>query len=393
MGHLDLDIFGRAAKGMKKFRLIFLIVFFVSLSGCSKTQENKTEAVVHNIVLAVQNDSFDFLYSSANKFMSENSGVNIRIMELPGKSDETYRLLSSAFSSEDIALDMFVTEDVWISEFASIGYIRSIDDLVSLDIGAYPPQFSDILYRGGNLYAVPIELDTGIMYYRKDITDGSLGYKQLAGQTDIPYSVKTSDGEDMLCIVRECAAAEGSTEKGLELYKKLYNGSGGKTNDAIDDFRSRRIAYTRSWSKLNNNSCNRFGQLRSKVRVSVPADENGSLMTARLFGVAVRNGLDKEKEGCVSQFLNYLLQEQFQLDIVRELGTLPIQTKYYDMPVVFDYNEYNEKFVSYIGCLQFRPCKEDYMLCSQSAQEAVKAFLNGEIGSEEAARAVNKVMQ
>lgn len=54
------------------------------------------------------------------------------------------------------------------------------------------------------------------MYYRSDISDGSLGYKQLAAQSNIPYSVRKSDDEDMLCIVRERAALEGSIEEGLE---------------------------------------------------------------------------------------------------------------------------------------------------------------------------------
>lgn len=368
-----------------------LIVVAVLFCGCGK-EEKQQESVMQNIVFAVQNGCADFLRTASNQFMSENSGINIRIMELPGESGEVYRILSSALSGEDINLDMFVTEDIWLPEFVSRGYLRTIDDLVSLDKDAYPSQLSETLYYDGKLYAVPIELDSGILYYRRDISDGTFNYKQLAAQNDVPYSVRTPDGEDMLCIVRECAALEGSVVKGLELYKRLYDGSEGETNDSMDDFRSQRIAYTRAWSECNNNSCNRFEQLKSKVRVSVPADENGSIMTARIFGVAVRRNLESEKETIVSEFLNYFLSEQFQLSIARELGTLPIQTKYYDMPVVLDYNEYNESFANYINNLKFRTYRDDYMLCSRDAQEALNDYLTGKTGVEETAKAVEKIM-
>ena len=71
---------------------------------------------------------------------------------------------------------------------------------------------------------------------------------------------------------------------------------------------------------------------------------------------------------------------------------MPMQTAYYDMPAVLDDNEYNEIFASYIHNLKFRPYREDYMICSRDAQEAVNDYLNGNISAEEAADAVNRIM-
>ena len=66
---------------------IILLVFAVLLCSCGK-EEKQQESVVQTIVFAVQNGCADFLRTASNQFMSENNGVNIRIMELPGESGE-----------------------------------------------------------------------------------------------------------------------------------------------------------------------------------------------------------------------------------------------------------------------------------------------------------------
>lgn len=144
-----------------KWIYIPVVIVFL-LCGYEKSIDNKTgesDNEMQDIVFAVQNGCSDFLRIAADEFMSENTHVNTRIMELPGERSEVYQVLSSALAGEDVSLDVFVTEDVWLSEFVARGYVHNINNLVNFDKNAYPPQLSETLYYNDKLYAVPIELD------------------------------------------------------------------------------------------------------------------------------------------------------------------------------------------------------------------------------------------
>lgn len=105
-------------------------------------------------------------------FEKQNPGVRVIAEVGPQSSTQLHDLLTQKLRNRDTRLDVFVMDVVWPAEFASAGwalplnrYMTAVERAKFLDAPIAANH-----YRG-EIFAVPLFIDAGVLYYRKDLLD------------------------------------------------------------------------------------------------------------------------------------------------------------------------------------------------------------------------------
>jgi len=104
----------------------------------------------------------------------EQAHPSIRVVReiAPHSSTAYHDLLSQKLKNRDRSLDLYFMDVIWPSEFAAAGWVLPIDDRFSpserekflqatIQAGTYQ----------GHIYGVPSRIDSGMLYYRKDLLE------------------------------------------------------------------------------------------------------------------------------------------------------------------------------------------------------------------------------
>jgi multiple sugar transport system substrate-binding protein len=105
-------------------------------------------------------------------FEKENPGVKI-VREIgPQSSTQIHDLITQKLKNRDTEMDLFVMDVIWPGEFASAGWALPLDRFFPR---AEQEKFLEAPieanhYRG-EIFGVPIFIDAGLLYYRKDLLE------------------------------------------------------------------------------------------------------------------------------------------------------------------------------------------------------------------------------
>lgn len=105
-------------------------------------------------------------------FEKENPGVKI-VREIgPQSSTQIHDLITQKLKNRDTEMDLFVMDVIWPGEFASAGWALPLDRYFTR---AEQEKFLEApieanRYRG-EIFGVPIFIDAGLLYYRKDLLE------------------------------------------------------------------------------------------------------------------------------------------------------------------------------------------------------------------------------
>lgn len=371
---------------MKNLRIAYAVLLIVGLGllcGCGTGKEAEDGNRKIKIVFAVHRDDTGAIKSITEDFMRRYTDISVKTLTLSDQSTENHRILSSMMTGNEIPVDIMEVEDIWMREFTEQGYLRPVMSGVDWNPSEYPDRFSEFLKKNGECYGIPFELDTGMMYYQKESVYGKLDFAEILQNNNIKYFLNENDGEDRVCTVMECIRLSGDVSKGIKLYKDLYNAASNRSQSPAESFGGGDAAYMRGWSSFNNQLHMEMDSGRKNIRAAALSSNGKNYATARLYCLAVNAQMDKEKEEAAAKLLNFMLEENTQLEINKKKGTIPLKYKFYNNPVVLDYNEFNEELGSCLNNLNYRVLCSDYTQLSKEAQEELEGVLSG--GSDEAA--------
>ncbi len=97
---------------------------------------------------------------------TKETGIAVKILRQPTDSDLRRQGLVIPLKAKKAEPDVFTMDVAWIGQFAASGWLAEIEDSNAADF------FSGVIntadkYRG-KLIALPVNVDAGILYYRKD---------------------------------------------------------------------------------------------------------------------------------------------------------------------------------------------------------------------------------
>ena len=120
------------------------------------------------INVAVGSFATSSVYTAKEQFEADNPGITINVVEIPFGS--LYEKLCTSFATNTAAYDIAIYPSNWLSEFIQGNSVIALDEyLTEKDnwdtlIDAY----YDMQMYDGKCYAVPLDGDSIILYYRKD---------------------------------------------------------------------------------------------------------------------------------------------------------------------------------------------------------------------------------
>ena len=115
-------------------------------------------------------DTQGFLDRLIAEFEAQNPDLKIVRDVGPHSSTEFHDLLAQKFKNRDRGMDVFFMDVIWPAEFASAGWVLPLDRVFPRDAQKpfLPAAIRANTYAGA-IYGVPLFVDAGLLYYRKDL--------------------------------------------------------------------------------------------------------------------------------------------------------------------------------------------------------------------------------
>jgi multiple sugar transport system substrate-binding protein len=162
---------------IKPFLLLFMsliILPLLSLSGCEEKQE-RAETVIHFVTWKPNiPEAWEEIYRI---FAEEHPDIKVIKEVGPHSSTAFHDLLTQKLKNKSRDVDVFLMDVIWPPEFAAAGWAMPLDDVFT------PSEQKEFLegtilankYKG-RIYGIPLFIDSGVLYYRKDLLD-KYGFK------------------------------------------------------------------------------------------------------------------------------------------------------------------------------------------------------------------------
>ena len=191
--------------------MIFAVLIISLIIGCTKQEDNDRIKIYFITWKPNQPSVWEEIYTL---FEKEHPGIQVIREVGPHSSTAFHDLLTQKLKNRSADVDVFFMDVIWSPEFASAKWALSLDEYFPL---SEQQKFlnSPILASSYNdkIYGVPLFIDSGIFYYRKDLLK-RYGF-------NLPET-----WEEMLEQVKQIVAKEGSDGKiyGFSGQFKQYEG-------------------------------------------------------------------------------------------------------------------------------------------------------------------------
>ncbi len=153
---------------MKTKIILIFTALLISISGirCSKSEKEFT------IWIGGSPEEVDFWETLVSEFNKQTSS-NLKLVRQPTYTDQRRQGLIISLESKQPNPDLFLMDVVWINQFIKSNWLEPLDNYVSkndFDTNVFFPKVLNSVDRyKNNLYALPVFLDVGLLYYRKDL--------------------------------------------------------------------------------------------------------------------------------------------------------------------------------------------------------------------------------
>ena len=155
-------------RGSVRNCLIVALGIFVLLIGCRQSvEENRLTFAVGGAP-----SELDYWEVLLDQFRQE-SGVEVGIIRQPTDTDLRRQNLVVALQAGKSDPDVFLMDVAWLAQFAASGWLEPLGPYLKPPCPTREDFFSRILRladsQDGNLIALPVYVDGGLLYYRKDL--------------------------------------------------------------------------------------------------------------------------------------------------------------------------------------------------------------------------------
>ena len=143
-----------------------LLLFLILLPGCSKQKKELT------IWVGGAPNEIAFWEEIINEFQKD-SGIPVQLIRQPTYTDQRRQALVISLEAKQPNPDLFLMDVVWIKQFVESGWLQPLDSFIKEDNFSTDIFFKKIIEQvnmyNGKIYALPVFLDVGLLYYRSDL--------------------------------------------------------------------------------------------------------------------------------------------------------------------------------------------------------------------------------
>ena len=311
-----------------------------------------------------------------NAFNSSQDKIHVTYKELPppSSSTEVHQGLVQQLARRNGDPDVFTQDIIWIAEFAAAKWALPLDDYFSAEVmKEYFPGVVQACTWQGKLTALPWFIDSGMLYYRKDLLD-ELGAKAPetwdelvenakkltgSGKAKFGFLWQAKQAEVLVCDLVSFVGSNGGSILGAD----------GKTVSIADDaaveavqlmhdlikkykitpedvlswdeepsrgpFTGGEAAFLRNWSyvwKISQSKTD--SSVVDKVGVAplphFPGKQSAACLGGYQYGV---NATSKNKEAAI-EFVRWMSSPETQLRFATQIGLCPTRSAVFDDPKI-----------------------------------------------------------
>jgi multiple sugar transport system substrate-binding protein len=150
--------------------ILFVFIMFLGiLPGCTKKEP---EDIVQIRFVAWRPNQPEIWKEMITIFHQENPGIKV-VHEIGSHSSTAFHdLLRQKLKNKSRDVDVFFMDVIWPPEFAAAGWAMGLDDIFAPEEReAFLPSTILANTYQGRIYGVPMFIDSGLLYYRKDLLD------------------------------------------------------------------------------------------------------------------------------------------------------------------------------------------------------------------------------
>lgn len=363
----------------------------------------------------------DFWEEVINKF-TDSTGIKVTIVRQPADTDERRQTLLIPLQSGEKDPDVFLMDIVWIGQFAASKWLEPIDEYIEADGFDLSPFFERVLdiadRYNHKLVALPVYVDAGLLYYRKDLLekyqrDVPQTWQQLA---EVAVEIQRQERitnpnfwgflwqgaqyEGLVCNFLEYASSNrgGLIKNGilsiasdqnivaLSFMKDLiwnYQISPPNTYTEMKEeevrtlFESGNALFERNWPYAWMLHQSDQSRVRGKVGVSIlPKFENGD-HSATLGGWHIGISSHSDQKQAAWRFVKYVVSDDLQMQFALRLGWNPSRRDAYSDTSLLESLPHLVALREAFDTAVARPILPYYTLFSKALQKHLNAALSG----------------
>ena len=196
----------------KRFFILFITSLLIIFSGCSKNQKEFT------IWIGGSPEEVNYWQSLVNRFNKETNS-DLQLIRQPTYTDQRKQSLIVSLEAQQKNPDLFLMDVVWLKQFIESDWLLPLDRLSADSNFSVNNFFSSVINSvdksGNKLYALPVFLDVGLLYYRKDLLE-KFGYntppktwRDLVNESEIIQKEERKTDKDFYGFLWQGAQYEG----------------------------------------------------------------------------------------------------------------------------------------------------------------------------------------
>ncbi|MZQ99161.1 MAG: extracellular solute-binding protein [Acidaminobacter sp.] len=124
--------------------------------------------------------------------------IKINYVQLPDDTNDKYDIISNKLSTQQDSIDVFDADVTWPSIFVKSEWVANLDPFFSDDeLQGYLSSAIDAATVDGMLYGIPYRIDSGVLFYRKDLLE-KYNYKvpkTYSELSETALAIKTQEPE------------------------------------------------------------------------------------------------------------------------------------------------------------------------------------------------------
>lgn len=363
-------------------------------------------------------------------FEAKNPNITVKLREMPADSGQSHDQYVTMFNAASSDVDVFDIDVVWPAEFAQAGYLEPLDNLLKADninLKDYIQGAVDAANFNGKQWAMPRFIDTGLLFYRKDIVDKPpatwedliAAAKADKGKngTKYGYLMQAKQYEGLVCNAIEFISAYGGkvvddkggiiinspqTIKGLEVMKQVVSSDFVPTNittytelESHTGFINGESAFIRNWPYQYALAQDKT---QSKIvdKIGVAPLPKGDVRSAAALGgwmTAINKNSKHKKEAWA--FLKYATSAEGEKTSALIGGASPTFSALYNDAELKSKNPIyaDPGFVAGISAAVSRPVSPVYPKLSDIMQTEISKFLAGQESAQDAVKNMDEKMK
>lgn len=142
--------------------LLLLALLFSSLVACPARREEKP------VVFSVGGAPAELaVWEKLVRDFERQSGIKVELLRQPADTDQQRQGLIIALKAGRPDPDVFLMDEAWLGLFAASGWLAPLKGIDRTPF--FPRILKEVDLHHGQILALPVDLDAGLLYYRRDL--------------------------------------------------------------------------------------------------------------------------------------------------------------------------------------------------------------------------------